>query len=239
MTQQLRRPERFFFGTRILNCPYLPDQLERKVVTDLNGPNTEGLYEKLSRAGFRRSHGLAYRPACPGCSACVPARIRASEFRMGKTFRRTLRANADLTVENTAACATDEQYRLFIRYQQGRHSGGDMSEMTFEDFQSMIEESPVDTRVTEYRLPDGKLAAFMLSDRIQDSLSAVYSCFDTDMPERSLGSMMILRLVEEAQEEALPYVYLGYWIKGSEKMGYKSRFKPLEGLTEAGWEIID
>lgn len=235
MNQSLIRPDSFFFGTRSLPCPYIEGRIERKVVTDLSGPDAPKLYERLSRAGFRRSHGLAYRPACPGCNACVPVRISAERFQMSRSLRRVLNMNDDLTSDETDALATVEQYRLFSAYQRSRHEGGDMSGMAFNDYRSMVEETPVTTRIAEFRDADGTLTAVMLMDRMEDSLSAVYSFFDGRQSRRSLGTWMILWMVQQAQALGLPYVYLGYWIEGSEKMAYKSRFRPLEALGADGW----
>lgn len=237
MNQQLIRPDRFFFGTRSLPCPYIEGQTERKVVTDLTGHNAEELYERLSRAGFRRSHNLAYRPACPTCNACIPVRIAAGEFAMTKSFRRVMSANADLTADDTDAIATVEQYRLFSAYQRARHEGGDMSGMAFNDYRAMVEDTPVTSRTVEFRDRDGTLVAVMLMDRMEDSLSAVYSFFDGSMARRSLGTFMILWMVEQARTLGLPYVYLGYWIEGSDKMAYKARFQPLETLGDDGWTV--
>lgn len=238
MNQTLTRPHRYFFGTRTLPCPYIDGRVERKVVTDLSGPGAAQLYERLSRAGFRRSHGLAYRPACPSCTACVPVRIVAEEFVPNRSFRRVQAANADIEVKETAVLATVEQYRLFTRYQGSRHGGGDMASMSFNEYRSMIEESPVDSRVIEYRLPDGRLIAVMLADVLSDSLSAVYSFFDPVLIKRSLGTYMILQLIDRSRSLSLPYVYLGYWIADSAKMSYKARFKPVEGLSGGGWTPI-
>lgn len=237
MNQQLIRPDRFFFGTRSLPCPYIAGQTERKVVTDLSGHNAEELYERLSRAGFRRSHNLAYRPACPTCNACIPVRIAAGDFEMTKSFRRVMAANADLTADDTDAIATVEQYRLFSEYQRARHEGGDMSGMAFNDYRAMVEDTPVTSRSVEFRDEDGALVAVMLMDRMEDSLSAVYSFFDGSMARRSLGTFMILWMVEYARTLGLPYVYLGYWIDGSAKMAYKARFQPLEVLGDDGWTV--
>ena len=237
MNQQLIRPDRFFFGTRSLPCPYIEGQTERKVVTDLTGHNAEELYERLSRAGFRRSHNLAYRPACPTCNACIPVRIVAGEFEMTKSFRRVMAANADLTADDTDAIATVEQYRLFSAYQRVRHEGGDMSGMAFNDYRAMVEDTPVTSRTVEFRDGDGALVAVMLMDRMTDSLSAVYSFFDGGLARRSLGTYMILWMVEYARTLALPYVYLGFWIDASDKMAYKARFQPLEALSDDGWTV--
>ena len=237
MNHQLIRPDRFFFGTRSLPCPYLDGQIERKVVTELSGPNAEGLYERLSRAGFRRSHNLAYRPACPSCNACVPVRIAATDFEMTKSFRRVMGANADLSADDIDANATVEQFRLFSSYQRARHEGGDMSGMAFNDYRSMVEDTPVTSRSVEFRDDKGTLLAVMLMDRMEDSLSAVYSFFDGGQARRSLGTYMILWMVQRARAFGLPYVYLGYWIDGSKKMAYKARFHPLEALGADGWVV--
>lgn len=232
------RPQQFFIGTRPLPCPYLSGRVERKVVTDLAMPDAMRLYAKLSRAGFRRSHSLAYRPACPDCSACVPVRIVVDEFKTGRSFRRIMRTNGDLSANEMPAQATVEQYDLFARYQRTRHNGGDMSSMSFRDYQAMVEDSPVDTRIVEFRNSDNDLAAVLLSDRQTDALSAVYSFYESGMTGRSLGTYMILWLVTQAADLSLPYVYLGYWIEDNEKMGYKSRFHPLEGLGRKGWSTV-
>ncbi len=238
MNRPVERPHRFFIGTRPLPCPYLSGRVERKVVTDLAVPDAARLYAKLSRAGFRRSHGLAYRPACPSCNACVPVRIVVDGFRTGRSFRRVLRMNADLAVQDMPAQATAEQFDLFSRYQRTRHAGGDMSTMSFRDYQAMVEDSPIDTRIIEFRDPAGDLVAVMLADRQEDALSAVYSFFETGLESRSLGTHMVLWLVAAARETSLPYIYLGYWIEGSDKMAYKARFHPLQGLGSDGWTVI-
>ena len=237
MNRPLSRPDRFFFGTRVLPCPYIQGRQERKVVTDLSGPHAADLYERMSRAGFRRSHGLAYRPACPQCNACVPIRIRAGDFEMTRSVRRVARMNADLAAEDLGAVATMEHYRLFARYQRSRHGGGDMSSMTFNDYRAMVEDSPVDTRIIEFRAPDGTLVAAMLADRLGSSLSAVYSFFAPELARRSLGTHMVLWLVEHARAHGLAHVYLGYWIAESGKMSYKVRFRPVEILGPDGWTV--
>jgi arginine-tRNA-protein transferase len=238
MTQALHRPERFFFGTRVVPCPYIPGRAERKVVTELSGADVGSLYDRLTRAGFRRSHGLAYRPACSGCAACVPVRIVADAFAPGASMLRIARRNRDLFAKQQPALATSEQYQVFLRYQNVRHAGGDMAAMTFADYQAMIEDTPIETRVIEYRDRAGRLLGAMLADELSDSYSAVYSFFEPAASGRSLGTYMILDLVATAKRQGRAYVYLGYWIEGSAKMAYKVRFRPLERLGPDGWELL-
>lgn len=209
--------------------------MERKIVTELVGPEARHLHDTLSRAGFRRSHSIAYAPACPGCTACVPVRIDIARFQLKKSFRRTWNANTDLTARVVPARATAEQYRLFATYQESRHTGSDMALMGFYDYRAMVEDSPIDTSLVEFRDAAGILIAVCLMDRMDDGLSAVYSFFGADNARKGLGTFMVLWLVEEAKRRGLPYVYLGYWIGDSRKMSYKIRFQPLEGFTPEGW----
>lgn len=227
-----------FLVTSEMPCPYLPGRIERKVVTELSGPAARANYELLSRAGFRRSHSIAYRPACPGCQACVPVRVVVAGFRPGRTLRRAERRNADLAVAFRPGRGTPEQYALFARYLAGRHADGEMVGMTFHDYRSMVEDSPLDTRLVEFRDPRGRLRAGCLTDFTQDGISAVYSFFDEAEPQRSLGSYMILWLIREAERQGLAYVYLGYWVAGSGKMAYKTRFRPIEGFGPEGWRPL-
>ncbi len=219
-------------------CPYLPERNERKLFTDLATPGGRHLYDSLSRAGFRRSHRFAYRPACTACQACVPVRIDARKFRAGGSLRRVQRRNDDLWTQQRPARATAEHYRLFARYVESRHGDGDMAAMTFADYQAMVEESVLDTRLHELRDQDGKLMAVALVDWLDDGPSAVYSFFESDEPERSLGTQIILQLIEDALACGLPYLYLGYWIAATRKMAYKTRFRPLEALGPRGWYTL-
>ena len=49
---------------------------------------------------------------------------------------------------------------------------------------------------------------------------------------------MILDHIASARARGLAYVYLGYWVRGSDKMHYKARFKPLEALGPEGWVTL-
>jgi arginine-tRNA-protein transferase len=232
-----RRPQ-FFYTTAPLPCPYLPGRTERKIVTELSGTEAEALHERLSRAGFRRSHNIAYAPVCPGCQACVPIRVVSEEFMPDRTQRRILRANADLTVSEMPARATAEQFTLFQRYQKNRHADGDMAAMGYYDYRAMIEDTPISTGILEFRDARDRLLGACLTDWLADGLSAVYSFFDTDEDKRSLGTFAVLWLIGRARSLGLPYVYLGYWVPESRKMAYKARFRPSEILISGAWHRL-
>ena len=181
--------------------------------------------------------------------ACVSVRVCVDLFRPTPSMRRVRKANADLIGRFRPAQATSEQYSLFRRYLDSRHAEGGMAHMSVLDYALMVEDSHVDSGVVEYRRrgPDsqisgrdvGEVIACTLTDVLADGLSMVYSFFDPEQADRSLGTFMILEHIERARKLGKPYVYLGYWVEGSPKMGYKGRFKPQERLTPRGWARVE
>lgn len=244
-TQATPSPQ--FYLTAPATCPYLPGQLERKVFTHLVGPRAPEMNDLLTQGGFRRSQNIAYRPACETCRACVSVRILAGGFTPTKSMRRVLSQNSDLVSTVHQAEPSTEQFSLFRQYIDHRHQSGGMSDMSALDYAVMVEDSHVNTRVIEYRKREpgagiddskrGELVAVALTDTMSDGLSMVYSFFNPNYEKRSLGTFLILDHVARTQKLGLPHVYLGYWVNGSEKMGYKIRYHPQEHLTPRGWEL--
>lgn len=228
-----------FYRTSSQPCPYVDGRVERKVITELAMHRSLDLYNDLSRAGFRRSHQLAYRPACPSCNACTPVRVDTEGFTQSRSIRRLAQVNADLKVFEAEPIATIEQYRLFSRYQRARHGDSDMAGMSFADFRAMIEDSPVETLLVILRDGTGRLVGLCLTDALDDGVSAVYSFFDPDEERRSLGTWLVVQLIERVRRLGQRYVYLGYWIAESRKMAYKTRFQPLEALGPGGWALLE
>jgi arginyl-tRNA--protein-N-Asp/Glu arginylyltransferase len=175
---------------------------------------------------------------CPGCNACVPIRIPTATFQPDRTLRKIARANEMLEGFDLPARATAEQFQLFQAYQQARHGDGDMATMSFYDYRAMVEDTPIETFMVEFRDPDDRLVGACLTDRLGDGLSAVYSYFVPGLERRSLGTFTILWLIERARQMGLPYVYLGYWVPESRKMAYKARFKPSEILAAGAWRTL-
>ena len=243
MSAQFKFPR--FFVTSPAPCPYLPGRTERKVFTELSGNHAAELNEALGRIGFRRSQGVAYRPSCTDCQACVSVRVVASEFRPNATQRKLIRRHADLVVDACEPWTTEEQFGLLRRYLSARHPGGGMAEMDELDFADMVEQTPVTTFMVEYREPSaegrpGRLVGACLTDQQSDGLSMVYSFFDPAPEGRpGLGTFIILDHIQRARTARLPFVYLGYWVKGSARMQYKVRFQPIERLGPNGWRRFD
>lgn len=226
-----------FYVTAPQPCPYLDGRMERKLFTALQGEGAQRLNDTLSKQGFRRSQNVLYRPSCAECAACLSARIKVAAFRPSKSQRRTWRRNAGLERRTTSPWATEEQYELFRRYLAHRHANGGMADMDAFEFAAMIEETPTRTRVVEYTdAESGEMVAVCLTDILDDGLSMVYSFYDPDRPRDSLGTHIILDHIEIARSAELPHVYLGYWVPGSAKMGYKAAFSGLEVYVGGAWE---
>ena len=238
-----------FYITAPQPCPYLSGQKERKLFTHLTVDRPMALIDNLLKGGFRRSQSIAYTPHCDGCNACVSVRVPVDDFQPGRSMRRIISRNRDLVARSVPAIATSEQYALFRSYIDSRHSDGGMADMTVLDFSVMIEDSQIETFLIEYRtkpedplsqsLQLGSLKAVALCDQLSDGVSMVYSFFESDEETRSLGTYMILESLEQTRRRGLPYLYLGYWVAGSQKMDYKIRFKPQEHLTPEGWRSAD
>jgi arginine-tRNA-protein transferase len=229
-----------FFLTAASPCPYLPGREERKVFAHLPLSDGPSINDALTQIGFRRSQNIAYRPACETCEACVSARIPVAAYPFTRSQRRILNRNAGLSRHMVEAEATLEQFELLRRYLMSRHAEGGMADMTWPDYVAMIEDTAARTHLIEYRAPTddrgpGDLVACVLVDELSDGLSLVYSFYDPELSRRSLGSFVILDHILQATAIGLPYVYLGYWVRGSAKMAYKARFDPLEVLKPGGW----
>ena len=228
-----------FYVTAPQPCPYLPNRMERKLFTALQGESAEKLNDSLSKQGFRRSQNVLYRPSCSECAACLSARISVADFKPSKSQRRSMNRNAHLRRRASSPWATEEQYTLFRRYLDNRHADGGMADMDVFEFAAMIEETPIRSRVVEYtNEKTGALTAVCLTDVLDDGLSMVYSFYEPDLPRQSLGSWMILDHIEIAREAELPYVYLGYWVPGSPKMGYKAQFSAPEVYRRGRGEVM-
>ncbi|MEM6603554.1 MAG: arginyltransferase [Pseudomonadota bacterium] len=231
--------ETYFFKTKPSPCPYLPNREETKILTWLKGANAEKTHSALLEMGFRRSQTAIYKPNCKGCSACVPLRVDVRLFKPSKSQKRIRNRNRHLFRRVTSPTLSEKHYNLYQKYMQARHPGEDMGNMDFRDVAMMVAETTIDTSIVEYYEigADGEdvLVGWCLTDYVDHGISMVYSVFDPDHHSRSPGVFAIMDHVALARELEFQYLYLGYWVKGSQKMAYKNLFNPHEIYRNGHW----
>lgn len=219
------------------DCPYIAGQTEQRIAVDITlDPHC---HDSLAKAGFRRVENWVYRPACPHCNACLPWRVDVAGFVPSRNMTRIIKKNSDLKRRISSPDPTIDHYRLFKSYVTSRHDDGQMARMDQDDFASMINNSPIETVLVSYYDADDNLVGSVLADLQSDGLSAVYSFFDPAQGDRSLGTYIVIDLLTIAKDMALDWLYLGYFVEGSRKMAYKSRFGPAEIFIDGIWQAAD
>lgn len=216
-------------------CSYLAGRTARSMFVDPQLPLDSARYGALLDLGFRRSGGYVYRPACGACQMCTPVRVPVSTFVPSRGQRRCLKRNADLALRMEPRLSA-EHYTLYRRYLHARHPGGGMDPEDAEAFHAFLSNHWGRTEILAARDRNGRLLAGGVLDRVPNGLSAVYTYFDPDEEARSLGTFMVLSELAHARTLALPFLYLGYWVPGSQKMDYKRQFQPQEKLAPEGWQ---
>lgn len=228
-----------FYLTAPYPCSYLPGITARSQVATPAFLITSPLYSKLMQHGFRRSGTYVYRPRCDLCSACVQMRVSARQFSPNRSQRRAWVRHASLDATLHPLQDKPEYYELYQRYQRARHPDGGMDDDDFEAYQTFLLQSQIDTLLVEFR-EDGVLRMVSVIDLLEDGLSSVYTFFDPDVTKARYGVYNVLWQMELCRKLELDYVYLGYWIKNSRKMSYKTQYQPAEGLHDGVWlPLID
>ena len=225
----------FLFTTQLFPCPYLPNRKERKIVSRLTDTDSSESYSSFLAAGYRRSGFFSYMPACPQCNACIPFRVPISNFIYKNSLKRVTKLNHDLTSDIRSPIATKEHYDLFQRYQKGRHQQGDMANMSFDDFNNLVNETSVLTWLAEYRTRSHRLLGVSIFDEVDNAISAIYTFYDPMESKRSLGTHMILDLIKISERKKKKYLYLGFWIEDNPKMAYKARFTRGQIFKNGTW----
>lgn len=222
-------------------CSYLEGLRARTLFLDPLVHLNTVTYQTLVDQGFRRSGSHVYRPACRGCSRCVPVRVPVDDFRPDRSQRRNWRRNATQfrLVDSPAAFAPD-QFALYQRYLATRHPQGAMAEdNSAESYRRfLVDPWGGETLFLELHLGD-RLAGVAVTDRLIHGLSAVYTFFDPELAELGPGSFAVLAQIDLARRLGMSYLYLGYWIGECRKMAYKDRFRPIEAWDGQAWRRFE
>lgn len=226
------------YATRPHPCSYLPDEEATTIFIDPMAKINAATYSELSHYGFRRSGGNIYRPHCENCQACIPIRLLSDQFRPNRSQKRCWKTNSDLSFHLTDTIDTDEHYQLYEKYIHLRHKDGDMYPPDRHQYVDFLTSEWDITRYIEMRDRNGKLLCLAVTDIIDNGLSAVYTFFDPEEVKRSLGVFAVLYQLELARQTQLPYLYLGYWIRRSQKMNYKSNYRPYQVLINDNWVTV-
>ncbi|MDC0182776.1 arginyltransferase [Nitrosomonadales bacterium] len=224
-----------FYVTTKYACGYLTGQEAQSIVaTPYKNINSEN-FNNLINKGFRRSGQYVYKPNCKSCSACVPIRLLAQNFTPSKSQKRVRKYLNKLTVKVLPLAFDEEHYELYVQYQNKRHRNTNEDEDDIADYNDFLIKSNVNSKIIEFRL-DNELKIVSIIDLVNDGISAVYTFYDCDNNKLSLGTISIIWLLDLCKRENLKFLYLGYWINESQKMKYKTNFKPYELMIEGIWQ---
>ncbi len=224
------------FKTHEHPCSYLPERDAQTIFIDPDAEKNPLFYQSLLDMGFRRSGCDIYCPDCPDCKACTSVRIPVERFSPRRSQRRAWsQFRSNMSVRVAAARFEQEHFELYTKYMNARHPDGDMANPTEDDFSRFLICSWCDTIFVEFRY-ENRLFAVAVVDLLPQGMSAVYTFFDPERSELSPGVVAILWQINETKRLGLPWLYLGYWIPGCQKMQYKQDYRPLQLYRDGGWK---
>ncbi len=217
-------------------CSYIDGRSERRVFVSIPKDNLGNqVISELTKKGFRRNYNHMYIPSCKSCNSCISTRINISHFVFSKSNKRNLKKNRDLFfVENKMF--TEKRFKLFQKYCKVRHANGQMKNMTEIEFINFFHRAANKTKIYDLTDSKNKLYGSILIDVVEHGYSAVYSFFDPHLQKRGLGKNIILKTISKLKNQSKSFLYLGYWIKESNNMKYKSSFNNVEYFFNGEWK---
>lgn len=225
------------FLTEADQCSYLSDRQQRMLLVDPSQPLDNSLATYFSNHGFRRSGNMTYRPKCDQCQQCVSVRVPAIHFSPSKSQRRIIRKNKDVSVTMEPLENALNYFELYYEYQKSRHPEGSMCDSSEEKYLNFIQSDFTESALVVRRLGNIVISVTVV-DLFHDGASLLYTFFNTDFSDLSPGKASIIDIISYCQNQNLPYTYLGFWIKDSQKMSYKTQFQPIEGYFDGEWKML-
>jgi len=222
-----------FYVTAPYTCSYLSNQLAQSIIATPQHLVDGHQYSGLIQQGFRRSGKFVYRPHCENCNACIPVRLPVTDFQASRSQKRAYKQHEHLGAIVSTLSFDEAHFALYKAYLIARHEGNAQEE-TAEQYRNFLVQSNVDSLFISFTL-NGALKIVSVVDIVEDGVSAVYTFYDTAVTKASYGTYSIMWLIDWCKQLNLPYLYLGYWIKNSQKMAYKENFGPQEALIDGEW----
>ena len=223
--------------TETESCSYLDNKQQRMIVVDPLQPIDRALSTYFSQRGFRRSGNMTYRPNCMFCSQCISVRIPVETFSASKSQKRVLRKARHLNYRVEPIENASKYFDMYYRYQSSRHKDGIMCDSSIEKYLNFIESNIAETKLLVI-CDKNKPVCISVIDLLHDGLSAVYTFFEPEYSKLSLGTFSILSLIQLGKKHCFDYIYLGFWVKDSQKMNYKIKFQPLQGFIDNEWQPL-
>jgi arginine-tRNA-protein transferase len=220
---------------RTQRCPYLPDRIARLPLRLPARPLSGKELDERLESGDRRQGLVLYRTACPACRACEPIRIDVDEFVPNRAQRRVLkRCDEMLDVQVGPPAVDPQRIDLYNRHKLGRELGEARDLIDAEGYRDFLVITCCDSFELRYKV-GGRLIGIAITDRGENSLSAVYCYYDPAHLRLGIGTYSILKQLELCRRWGLRWLYLGLYIEDCSKMVYKGRFLPHERLLGGRW----
>lgn len=228
------------FTSKSESCEYLPEE-SSNLLYEVVPVITPAQYERRMNEGWRKFGVFLFRPMCASCRACRPIRIPVDRFHADRSQRRALARNTDLTIRYGLPECDEARMDLYTRYHQAQtvRKGWSSHERDEEDYKMQFVHNPLAS--VEISAWEGNaLRAVALTDVTPNVVSGIYHYHDPELRERSLGTFIILHIIELARRLDKPYVHLGYYVAQCGSLSYKTRFRPCEELGVDGkWHACE
>ena len=229
-----------FYVTTPYQCGYLPNRQAQSLIASPQRLIDANVYNGLIAQGFRRSGKFAYRPHCESCQECIAVRVVLNEFAPKRYQKRAFKQHEHLSARLMPVGFHQSHFELYASYQALRHTEPAIDNQITqtddaEQYRQFLCQSNIESLMIEFRDANNELKIVSVVDVVQDGVSAVYTFYNALDTKCSYGTFAIMWLSEWTKSLNLPYLYLGYWIKDSQKMAYKQQFTPQEKLTDGEW----